>query len=60
MVDEKSVKEALKNMFQSGELSVEVFKPVKECKGDWDNYKVQVKIDNEVVCEKGTIVIKQI
>jgi len=58
MFDKKNVKEALKDMFQSGELSVEVFKPVKEFKGDYDHYKVQVKIDNEVVCEKGYIEIK--
>lgn len=60
MFDKKSVKEALKDMFKSGEISVEVVNPAKASKGDYDRYNVQVKIDNEVVCEKGTIVIKQI
>lgn len=58
MFDKKNVKEALTDMFASGEISVEVVEQEKEGKGDYDRYNVQVKIDNEIVCEKGTIIVK--
>ena len=56
MFDKKNVKEALKDMFESGELSVEVVKDKGNPTDENDYYFVAVKIDNEIVCQKNEYV----
>jgi len=56
MSDKKNVKEALKEMFLSGELSVEVVKDKGNITDENDYFFVAVKIDNEIVCQKNECV----